>query len=299
MADLNSRPAVLCTGMGGVLGEGLSHLAPAKGSRWIVAGRKPPQAWSEFPFQLCDLSHPKEISSMMVEIRPRVLLHAAAMSKVDACESQPDLARQINVESVAEALAVAKKIDAKVVFISTDQVFDGQKLGYTEDTPVSPLHEYGRTKVMAEALVLAAGGTVIRIPLLLGPQISPNRRGADAWLVGAARRQESLGLFTDEFRAVAAARLLAGPIHGLVERPLPGIFHLAGATAVSRWQLGVEACAAAQVNMIHYQRSLENWQGPAKPPHLHLLCQRAEKEIGFQPPDLRQSLTVLYGPPYV
>jgi len=285
--------------MGGVLGEGLSHQAKADDSSWVVAGRKEPQAWSDIPFQVCDLSQGKALSSLIKKIRPQVLLHAAAMSKVEACEVQPDLAHRINVESVADALSVAKEIGTKLVFISSDQVFDGREEGYSEEAAVSPVHEYGRTKVLAEKLVTAAGGTVVRIPLLLGPQISPNRRGADTWLVEAARRQEPLVLFADEFRAVSAARLLASALFSLVEKPIPGIFHLAGSHALSRWDLGVAACAAAQVDMIHSKGSLKNWAGSAKPPHLHLLCQRAVKELGFQPPDLRQSLTVLYGPAHV
>ena len=126
--------------------------------------------------------------------------------------------------------------------MSTDLVFDGLRAPYGPHDSPRPLSVYGSTKVDGEQAVLAAGGTVVRVPLLIGPS-HDGRRGATDMLRAAIQAGRRLDLFTDEFRtplhAVDAAR-------GLVDVLLDGatgIFHLAGHERLSRWELAQRFCA--------------------------------------------------------
>ncbi|MAW61215.1 MAG: hypothetical protein CMJ94_10320 [Planctomycetes bacterium] len=290
---------VLLTGMGGVLGAGLARGGAVE--QWpgvVVAGREAPEAWRAAPFVCCDLSQPGAARRLVDALQPRAVLHAAAVSRIDACERQPELAHRMHVQVVEEFLAACP---GRVIFLSTDQVFDGQAKELAEDAEPAPIHAYGRSKAEGERACLAGGGVVVRLPLLLGPAVPgrPARMGADAVLVEAARKAQPWDLFEDEWRAPADAADLCAPLGKLLERlaaadpamrPPEPIYHLAGADAIDRYHLGQAACAAAGVEFVHRRARLAAWQGDPRPPRLILRCELAIRDLGFEPPDLRQSL---------
>jgi dTDP-4-dehydrorhamnose reductase len=333
---------ILLTGMSGVFGLGLARslaladaisasVAPLPGApdpaQLHVAGRQRPDAWQAVAFGEMDLMQPGALAAWIQQHRPQAVLHAAAMARPAECEQNPSAAWRVNAESAAEAAAACASIGARLVYCSTDQVFDGNADRYAEDAPCNPLQIYGQTKAAAETEVLDAGGVVVRLPLLFGPEASPGHMGADQALLEASRRGESIGLFDDEIRAPADAMLLAAPIWRLltmtdpiqpasagtsaVGEPKSGtagepksstvggrkfsifhgrIYHLAGADAVSRHQMGVEVCKAAGIPFEHGRMSVKEWAGAPRPARLVLTCERAVRELNFQPPDLRQSL---------
>ena len=303
--------------MGGVLGIGLARslgflgggevlssanpqsekprLPPA--SHFLVAGRTAPAAWSSVDFASMDLRNSGEISELVAKVRPSAILHGAAMARPSECESNPEAAWKVNTESTLEAVEAAKRVGARLVFCSTDQVFDGLAEQYPEDARPNPLQVYGATKVAAEGAVLEGGGTVIRLPLLLGPEAAPGRMGADHALLRASQLGRSIGLFLDEVRVPADAAWLAAPLWRLLQgKDLPAIanqprvYHLAGSQAVSRFEIGEQVCKVAGVPFEHGRSTLSEWHGVPRPPRLVLTCQRAERELGFTPPDLQQSL---------
>ncbi|NQU50137.1 MAG: sugar nucleotide-binding protein [Planctomycetes bacterium] len=303
---------ILLTGMSGVFGVGLARslgMATAPDplreispdgpplGKLVILGRQHPAAWRGVEFATCDLMQPGILGRLIEKYRPHAVLHAAATARPADCEQHPAAAWRINAESTADAAWVAQKSGTRMVFLSTDQVFDGTATSYAENAERCPLQVYGKTKAAAEDEVLAAGGIVVRLPLLLGAEGAPGHMGADQALLEASLRGESIGLFHDEVRAPADAALLAAPIWRLLgPKPLPlkaqkgRIYHLAGAEAVSRYQMGERVCAAAGINFQHGRMSVAEWQGVPRPPRLVLTCARAERELNFQPPDLRQSL---------
>lgn len=288
--------------MGGVLGAGLARgglpalLADAE---LVVVGRRPPQAWQEQRFAMADFAQPGQLARIIEELRPRAIFHAAALSRMDACEQNPELADRLNAGILGEITESLAASGGRLLSCSTDQVFDGLATSYAEAAPISPIHVYGHSKARGEGLALACGATVLRLPLLLGPRVPgrPEKMGADSAVIAAARAGRSLGLFSDEWRAPADpasfARVIAELLLGDARS---GIFHLAGADAVSRYELGVLSCAAAGVEHAHQASSLAGWKGAPRPPRLVLRCERAARELGFQPPDLRQSLARLCSP---
>ena len=316
---------ILLTGMSGVFGAGLARslagldLATPDGGQagaknpgslsLHIGGRQQPAAWQGYAFTQLDLMRPGALAQWIREQQPQAVLHAAAMARPAECEANPSAAWRVNAESAAEAAAACAEVGARLVFCSTDQVFDGTADSYAENAPVNPLQVYGQTKVAAEEEVLAHGGVVVRLPLLFGPEGAPGHMGADQALLEASRRGESIGLFYDEIRAPADAMLLAPPLWRLLgaaelesagtsqgeEGAAPSdfsgrIYHLAGAEAVSRHQMGVEVCRAAGIPFEHGRMSVQEWSGVPRPARLVLTCERAVRELNFQPPDLRQSL---------
>lgn len=290
---MSARPggAVLLTGAGGTLGLGLARTRPPLGI--ALAGRRRPLFWGDH-FHSVDLAAPGELAALVRQLRPRAVLHAAAMSRLADCEADPQGAARVNVEAVAELLEAAGEAGAAVVLVSTDQVFDGRMDSYAETDPPNPLHRYGFTKAAAEERVVAQGGTVARLPLLLGPRAAPGRQGADAAILASLAAGETPRLFADEVRAPAAAARVAAALWTLAEDPRPGVFHLAGAEAVSRYELGLRVCEAAGVEpALERARAAEIPGLESRPRRLVLTCERARRELRWEPPDLRESLASL------
>ena len=283
--------------MGGVLGAGLARggLA-ASGLRVVVAGRFRPPAWQGSAFVEADLLEPGSLTSLVREFQPKVVLHAAALARIDRCEQEPELANRLHVGAVQEGMEALHATGGRWITISTDQVFDGKADFYAEGAAPSPIHAYGRSKAAGEEATLAREGLVVRLPLLLGPAVPgrPERMGADRVLVEAARRGEVWQLFEDEWRAPADAADFVEPLRALLEversPDAAGVYHLAGAQAIDRYQLGELACAAADVPFVHQRARLADWSGAPRPPRLILTCQRTERELGSPAPDLRQPL---------
>ncbi|KAA3607062.1 MAG: NAD-dependent epimerase/dehydratase family protein [Planctomycetota bacterium] len=279
----------LVTGAGGVLGLGLAATLPAD-IAVALAGRRRPAAWPEASFHRLDLEQEGVAADAVQHLKPEFVMHAAAMTRAQDCEQEPDRTWRVNVEASVEMAQACRQGDIPFLFISTDMVFDGTAEAYAEDAAPNPLQLYGRSKAAAEAAVLEAGGTVARLPLLLGPQAGPGRMGTDTALLQALGAGQRPSLFQDEIRCPAAVDCIAEALWAWVRRPLPGVFHFAGAEAVSRFQLGVELCRAAAVKADFEAAWAKDYQGPPRPLRLVLKCERARKELGWVPPNLRESL---------
>jgi len=280
------------TGMGGVLGWGMSHTS-VSASDAVVAGRSLPHGMPGMDFLEMELRSESSIRSVFKHGKPSHVLHAASWSNLRKCEESPKECRAVVVEGTRILLEEAMKAQARVVFVSTDQVFSGEQEGYEETATPQPLHVYGQVKVEAEQLVLDAGGLVARIPLLLGPRVSSTGVGADCALLEAlATPANRPCLFDDEIRAPAGARAIADGLYRLLERSeeLSGVFHFAGATSMSRWELGHHICEFHGVAPDFDRSAARQAKGPRRPLRLTLQCSRALKELGWKPPDLPQCL---------
>lgn len=278
----------LLTGLGGVFGWGISKSPPP--TTFALAGRTRPEAWPDAPGVRLDLTKPGEFGAVLEQLHPSVVIHAACLSRAQDCEENPELAFQVNVTAVQEWLQASSSWDSFPLYISTEQVFDGSRSSYPEHAPTSPLSTYGKTKATAEELVLEAGGAVVRLPLLLGPELGNGRAGADSAILQAVRAGRRLGLFHDEVRTPVNPALLAPMLWRIAQSRIPGIFHLAGSEAVSRLELGRRCCERARLPADFDAVSARDFEGPARSLSLVLECGRAERELGWQAPNLRQSL---------
>ena len=192
----------------------------------------------------------------------------------------------MNVKATGHLARLAS--DVSFIFLSTDHVFDGRQGWYRETDPVSPLTVYGRTKVEAEAAVLAnPRHTVLRTSLNAGLSPTGDRSFLEesvlAWKHGKALR-----LFTDEFRCPIPAAVTARAIWELAASPPPGLFHLAGAERLSRWDIG--GILANQYPELAPQctaGSLRDYAGPPRAPDLSLDCSKITPRLSFPLPGFR------------
>jgi dTDP-4-dehydrorhamnose reductase len=245
---------VWITGANGLIGNYLVQTAPRFAPHWRV------RALTREQLDLLDFN---AVQREFQKDQPQLVIHCAAVSTVAAAQSNPDLARRVNVD--ATALLAGLAADIPFVFFSTDLVFDGRKGDYTETDAVSPLHLYGETKAAAEQIVLRnPHHTVVRTSLNGGTSRTGNR-GFNEGLRLAWQAGQGVNLFTDEYRCPIFAGETARAVWELVKQGRTGLFHVAGAEKLSRWQIGqLMAARCPQLNPKITPGLAANFPGPPR-----------------------------------
>ena len=190
---------LLITGASGFLGWHLCQVAQAAG--WQVYGSYQTRSVdlagvTGFPLDLTDLA---SVKLVMQELRPDALLHLAALSSPNACQSDPELSYQVNVVASCELAGRCAEAQIPCLFTSSEQVFDGLNPPYREADPVCPINRYGEHKAAAEVGMRQRCEELIvcRMPLLFGA--APADSFIQPW-IRALRAGTAIDLFTDEIR---------------------------------------------------------------------------------------------------
>ena len=277
---MNSRKRVWITGDGGLIGGYLTRTASRYGPAYEAHGTTR---------QACDLIDPSAVRQAFRKLNPDLVIHCAALTKSPACERNPDLARRVNVEATARLAELAQ--DVAFIFFSTDLVFDGEKGDYDELAEPNPLSMYGKTKMEAEIIVLAnPKHTVIRTSLTGGISRTGDR-GFNEEMLRAWQEGRTLTLFVDEFRCPIPAAVTARAVWELAAGAEPGLYHLAGAERLSRWQIGqVLAQQWPHLNPKLEPASRRNYDGPPRPADTSLNCAKIQKLLSFRLPGLTEKL---------
>lgn len=222
--------------------------------------------------------------------KPDVIVHCGALTWVDYCEEHPEESYEKTVVSTQRVTALAKEWGAKMVYISTDYVFDGETGPYREDDPVNPLSVYGKHKLEAEMHVretLPDSHLVLRITNVYGDE--SRHKNFVSRLVQLAHKRESadLKLPMDQYASPCNAYDIARALHRLLEGNKNGVYHIASTDYLNRVQL-----ANRVMNYFdHEQVSLtpvttEQLNQPAKRP---LLGGFVAEKFNHEFPDFRWS----------
>lgn len=172
---------------------------------------------------------------------PEVVVHAAAWTRVDAAESDPEAVRAVNVEGTRAVADAVGKIGALMVYLSTDYVFSGeQSAPYREDDETRPGSVYGQTKLQGEAAVGVLGHhLIVRTSWVFGEGVNFVRS-----ILGAAPAGEELSVVADQRGRPTYAADLARGLLRLIEARARGTYHLAGGGAAATWADLAEAALA-------------------------------------------------------
>jgi dTDP-4-dehydrorhamnose reductase len=224
---VRNQQFVWITGANGLIGNYVVQSAPKFAPRWRVRALTRDQL---------DLLDADAVRREFQKDKPQLVIHCAAVSTVAAAQANPDLARRVNVDVTAFLAGLAAEIP--FIFFSSDLVFDGRKGNYTETDALNPIHLYGETKAAAEQIVLRnPRHTVVRTSLNGGVSRAGNR-GFNEQLRRSLQTSQGMKLFTDEFRCPIPAVETARAVWDLANQEQAGLFHLAGAEKLSRWQIG-------------------------------------------------------------
>jgi dTDP-4-dehydrorhamnose reductase len=274
------KPRAWVTGANGLIGNYLAQTAPRFAPRWRV------RALTRADFDLLDFA---AFRREFQKDRPQLVIHCAAISTVAEAQKNPTLARRVNIEATKFLAELAAEI--QFAFFSTDVVFDGRKGNYAEMDAPNPLHFYGETKVAAEEIILKNPRHLVVRTSINGGISRAGNRGFNEDLRRALQTGLGMTLFTDEFRNPIPAAETARAVWELAQKYCAGIYHVAGAEKLSRWQIGqllVERWPEVKTEI--KSGSAKNFPGPPRALDVSLDISKVQKVLSAPLPGLSEWL---------
>jgi dTDP-4-dehydrorhamnose reductase len=176
-----------------------------------------------------EITRREDVRALVRRLRPDIVINAAAIVRAEWCDDHPEECLQVNTLGAYYVARAANEIGAKVVFFSTDYVFDGSSAESDEESRPYPLNLYGASKAFAEHLVATANAKhwIIRCGWLFGYR--PPRKGHDfpRLMLKRAREQSEVRVVNDQFGCPTYTKDLSQKVREMIERPVPyGIYHV-------------------------------------------------------------------------
>ena len=257
---------LLITGASGLYGNKLAQIATQKGYEVYSGYNKGKPAFG-YPTQL-DVINKKHVEKVFKQIKPKIVVHAASLTNVDTCETDKQLAWKTNVEGTKNIVMEAKKHQSFLIYISTDYVFNGEKGNYTETGKPDPINYYGETKFKAEQQVKTLKKYCIaRTSVMYGTTPSAGKTNFAIWVINQLKNNQKIRIATDQQTSPTLNSSLAEMTLEIAERQLNGIYHLSGATQITRYDFAKKISITFKLNKnLILPASIDEFSFPAKRP---------------------------------
>lgn len=238
-----------------------------------------------------DLMDRTKLKTTLAKEKPDVVVHTVAKVDVDGCEKSPREAFRINRDLTRE-LVRQMTTRSKIVFFSTDQVFDGQKPFAREIDPTNPVNVYGKSKLAGEEVVMNSGRPYLIIRTNFFGWSSGRKKTFGEWLIQSLRHQYVIRLFKDFYFTPLYVGDVAELIRRLLELGAEGTFHLAGRNRVSKYAFGKSLANAGRLlfSSVIQSKLSEVRNFAPRPKDISLCAAKVEKFLGKKSPPLSQSI---------
>ena len=233
---------------------------------------------------MLDITQKERTVETTVRLDPFCVVHAAAETNVDLCEGDREHARRINVEGTANIVEGCVRVGAKMIFISTDYVFDCTKGNYSEIDQPNPISFYGLSKLEAERIVTSKlpDALTIRTSVLYGWH--PSKLNFATWVLKGLREHQTLKVVKDHINSPTLANNLAAAIHVALEQNSQGLLHVAGSERINRFDFARRIAKSFNLDenlLVPVEMRDLNWIA-RRPRDSSLDVGKAEKEMGIE-----------------
>jgi len=280
---------ILVTGAGGLLG---SKLVDTLSKGYEVVPTHNMQALHPNSMRM-NIVERSEVLGVLCTVWPDMVVHTAAETNVDKCETEKEWAWRRNAVGTRNIAEACTKIGAKLIYISTDYVFDGEKGLYSEEDEANPVNYYGLTKLRGEQFVreLCAGFVIARTSVLYGW----HRRKLNfaTWVVDSLRNGKRISVVEDHYNSPTLADNLAEMILGVVRKDATGVYHTAGGERISRYAFTLKIAETFDFDRRLItptkMNDVKTWTA-RRPADSSLCVDKVRREIEVSPPDLNEAL---------
>jgi len=289
------KERLLITGGSGLLGSSIAKLSASDFDVYATYHSQPRKSKNYFSLPL-DIKNKQQVVTIFQEIRPKVVIHAAALVNIDYCEEHVDEAWMTNVGGTENIVLASKNIGARLIYISTDSVFDGDKGMYREDDLVNPLNTYATTKLEGENIVLRLLPDAIIARTVFYGWSPLNRHSLVEWVVANLEKEKAIKMFTDVIFSPIYVGKLAEILIKMYHQGLYGIYHVAGSQSCSKYYFGNEVAKAFgfDESLIQSGSIAEaNLKAP-RPKNLSLNVTKISQDLYISMPDIPEGIIRLW-----
>lgn len=289
---------ILVTGANGLLGQALVRRLSRFPEYDVLATSRddaPRFDGGSGGYTSLDVTQPDEVTAVFQDFTPNVVVNCAALSDVSECENNRDEAWAVNARAVKTLARHCRDAGARLVQVSSDFVFDGERGPYREDARPNPVNYYGRTKLAGENAVREVGlsnWAIVRTVLLYGTGQNLSRSNVVLWMIDELSKGEPLHIVDDQYRTPTYVDDLATGIERLIHFEKTGLYHVSGRELLTVYEL---ACTVADVfgfddSLIHPVPSDYFDDAVERPLRTGFIILKAETELDYDPRPLEKGL---------
>lgn len=288
---------VVITGSNGLLGQSLLGLLLNEKEVYRVSGisrGKNRSGIEDFNYISIDITEKENLKKTIREIQPNFIINTAAMTQVDDCENNKKVCDVINVDVVQWLMEVSNEINAHLIHLSTDFIFDGIKGNYKETDTPNPLSYYGLSKLKSEEILSKSNidYTVLRTILVYGKVYDMSRNNIVLWVREMLSTNKEITIVEDQFRTPTYVEDLALACKISMDKKATGIFHIASSELLSVYQIAQQIAEVFDLDksLIKPISTSTLNQKAARPAKTGFDLRKTNRELDFYPKTFREDL---------
>ena len=291
---------ILVTGSNGLLGQKITSAVLAGRQFNLIATSKGLNRFKPetgYQYESMDILDPANVRAVVEKYRPDAVIHTAALTNVDKCHEQRELAFDLNVNAVQTLADICTEFGAQLIHLSTDFVFDGAAGPYDEEGVPNPLSYYGETKLKAEEVVQNAKckWAIVRTIIVYGIVREKSRSNIVLWAKEALEKGEPINVVNDQWRMPTLAEDLAEGCLLIAEKEATGIYNISGDEMMSISELVAKVADFWQLDktLIREISSASLNQAAKRPVKTGFILDKAVRDLGYRPHCFTEGLALL------
>lgn len=290
---------ILVTGANGLLGQKLVSLLQEKGNIHVVATARgnSAQPITQGEFRSLDVTDNNQVEKLVAETKPDVIIHTAAMTQVDDCETKRDECILNNVTAVEHLVAACRAHNVHLVHVSTDFIFDGSTGPLDELAEPNPVNFYGESKLAAEKAIQSSGisWSILRTVLVYGVTNDMSRSNIVLWVKKSLEEKKSISVVNDQWRTPTLAEDLAQGCYLAAIKKARGVFNISGKDFMSPFDIAVQTAEFFKLDktLIQATDSTKFKQLARRPMKTGFIIDKAKKELGYEPHYFLEGLEIV------
>lgn len=288
---------VLVTGSNGLLGQKLTELYLKNAEVELIATGRGADRYpfkSGYKYETMNIEDAQEVMRVVEHYKPDCIIHTAAMTNVDECELNHAGCISQNIEAVRNIVNAANKVNAHLIHLSTDFIFDGTAGPYKEEALPNPLSFYGESKLKAEEIIKenSKNWAMARTVLVYGLVADMSRSNIVLWAKDALENKKAIKVVDDQFRTPTLAEDLALGCSLIEKHNAHGIFNISGKDFMSIYELVERVAKYFNLSMENVEKtnSLTLKQPAKRPPITGFDISKAQNDLGYQPHSFEEGI---------
>jgi len=288
---------IIITGSNGLLGQNLLSLLLEEKEIYEVIGFSRGANRSgrgDFSYYDLDITDTKKLQTLVLGIQPDVIINTAAMTNVDACEADKKNCYLLNVAAVQQLATLCSEIDAHLIHLSTDFVFDGKNGPYAEEDTPNPLSYYGETKLQSEEILAKStvDYTILRTILVYGIVAEMSRSNIVLWVKESLEKGRPITIVDDQYRMPTYVEELVLACKLCIDKKATGVFHISSNQLLSIYEIAQEIATAFDLDkrLIQPISTTALNQDAARPAKTGFDLTKTNRELGLYPKPFKEDL---------